>query len=47
MSEQNYQDMPSWFVSGWFELETTQDRRNAKTLCALVARKQQSLEVLA
>jgi hypothetical protein len=33
---QNYQDMPSWFVPRWFELETEQDRRNAKTLGAVM-----------
>jgi len=39
----NYQDHPSWFVPGWFEPVTDQDKRNAKTLCALVARKQKTL----
>ena len=40
----NYQDKPYWFVPGWYEPVTDQDRRDAKTLCAIIAKKHKKLE---
>ena len=42
-TSKNYQENESWFVPGWFEPVTEQDKRDAKTLCALVGREQKTL----
>ena len=47
-TSKNYQDHDQWFVPGWFENWTPeqleQEKRNAKTLCALVGKKQTTLK---
>ena len=45
MAKENYQDREEWFIPGWFEPTTDQDKRDAKTLCNLIAKKQSKLEV--
>ena len=33
------QDHPYWFVPGWFEPVTDQDKQDAKKLCAILQKK--------
>jgi hypothetical protein len=35
----NIQDHPYWFVPGWFEPITNQDKQDAKNLCAILQKK--------
>jgi hypothetical protein len=43
-SNEKYQEVMSrMVVPAWFDPVTDQDKRDAKTLCALVARKQKKL----
>ena len=43
MKQYNHQNEPDHIVPGWFDPETDQDKRDAKTLCALVAGKQKTM----
>jgi hypothetical protein len=45
MGKKDYQKEDQWFVPGWFEPTTDQDKRDAKTLCNIIAQKQSKLEV--